>query len=285
VAFLQTGFALHQEPRNKKFREKIIAPPGYTIVEFDAANQETRWMAELSNDGTMKALCEPGQDMHSYMGARIDTRWTYETLAQAVKADDKVAKNIRMAGKVGNLSCQYRTSAGKLLSVARVQYDLDMELPLAARIHSTYRRTYLSVPRYWDKQIAKVQRLGYAETLAGRRVEVKGDWSRGSKTKWALESTAINYPIQGVGAEQKYLALAKLKDEAYSKYDAHFFMDLHDGIYNLVKDDQVEKFIMTCKKILDTLPYQEAWGYTPSVPLPWDASFGPSWGMLKSWKG
>lgn len=284
MAFLQTGFALHQEKRDKRFREKIIAPPGYTIVEFDAVSQEFRWAAELSGDETMKSLCEPGEDAHTYMTAQI-YKENYRMLYNLVKADDGPTVKKRKGGKVANLQLQYRTGYRKLLSIARVEYDMDMELPLAKKIHGTYPRTYTKMPVYWDKQIAKVQRLGYAETLAGRRVEVKGDWSRGSKTKWALESTAINYPIQGVGAEQKYLALAKLKDEAYSKYDAHFFMDLHDGIYNLVKDDQVERFIITCKKILDTLPYQEAWGYTPSVPLPWDASFGPSWGMLKSWKG
>ena len=158
-----------------------------------------------------------------------------------------------------------------------------MQLPLATKIHATYRSTYKGVPRYWDKQIAKGQRLGYAETLAGRRVEVKGDWSRGSKTKWALESTMINFPVQSISADQKYLALACLKN-VLSEFDAHFLMDMHDGLSFTVPDANVEKFIITCKKILDTLPYAEAWGYTPSVPLPWDCSYGPSWGQLRGWK-
>jgi hypothetical protein len=44
----QIGFALHQIKRGSEYRGIMQAPPGYTIVEFDAAGQEYRWMATLS---------------------------------------------------------------------------------------------------------------------------------------------------------------------------------------------------------------------------------------------
>lgn len=284
MAFLQIGFALHQEPRDKRFREKIVAPVGYTIVEADAMGQEFRWMAELSGDEVMRQLCLPGEDAHSYMGAHINREWEYRALVAAIKADnDKDARNLRYTGKFANLSCQYRVSAIKLLSVGRVQYGLDLIQSQADKIHAAYRLAYPDVPRYWNSQISKTQKLGYVETLAGRRVEVKGDWSRGSKLKWNMQSTAINFPIQGVGAEQKYLALACLKNRL-SEFESHFFMDLHDGLYFLVPDDRVGEFIATIQAILDDLPYRAAWGYTPSIPMPWEIKAGPSWGQLKEWK-
>jgi DNA polymerase-1 len=285
MAELQIGFALHQEPRNKKFREKVIAPIGYTIVEFDAANQETRWMAELSGDDTMKALCQPGEDMHSFMGSRIDQSWTYDGLRTAVKlGNDKSATNIRYTGKFTNLAYQYRVSAEKSCSVARVQYGIDMTLKEAARIHGIYPRTYPGVPSYWIRQIEKTKKLGYVENLAGRRVEVIGDWSRFSKMRWAMESTSINFPIQSIGADQKYLALACTKNHL-TKFSAHFLMDMHDGLLYLCPDDKVKEFMAVMQKTVDNLPYQRAWGYTPTVPMPWDGKSGPSWGTLEGWKG
>ena len=164
----QTGFALHQEKRGREFRSIIVPPPGYALMEVDAAGQEFRWMAELSGDQTMKQLCLPGEDMHSYMGSSI-VGADYRELVAAFKAEDKDAENSRYLGKVANLSLQYRTYPKTFRKVARVQYNIPMELPTAQRIHTTYKQTYRDVPRFWDNQIRKTRSLGYVETLAGRK--------------------------------------------------------------------------------------------------------------------
>ena len=190
----QTGFALHQEKRGKDFRSIIVAPPGYTLMEFDAAGQEFRWMAIAAEDATMLALCLPGEDPHSYMGAQVNTR-DYRELISDVRAGVKEAKDARQLGKVANLSLQYRTSAKKLRVVARVQYNIPMGLPEAEAIHRTYQQSYRNVPLFWRRQIELTKRLGYVETFAGRRVQVAGNW-RGPQG-WSMESTSINYRIQG----------------------------------------------------------------------------------------
>lgn len=273
----QTGFALHQEKRGAEFRSLIIAPPGYTLMEFDAAGQEFRWMAIASNDPVMLGLCAEGEDAHSYMAAAI-TGKGYRELVSAVEGDNKEAKADRQLGKVANLSLQYRTSARKLRSVARVQYSLPMELPQAELIHRTYQRTYPGVPAYWARQIQLARGLGYVETFAGRRVQVVGNWD--GPMGWSMGSTAINYRIQGTGADQKYLALAVLKSYL-TEIGAYFAWDLHDGIYLYVPDAQVERAKEEIKKILASLPYEAAWGFSPPVPLPWDCKVGKSWGTLK----
>jgi DNA polymerase I-like protein with 3'-5' exonuclease and polymerase domains len=155
-------------------------------LEFDAAGQEFRWMALASKDPVMLDLCMPGKDPHAYMASRI------EEGAE------------RQLGKVANLSLQYRTSAKKLMQVARVQYGMAMELPEAEKIHAAYQQAYECVPQYWAKQEKKGRVREYAQTFAGRRVTVKGNWSADA---WRMASTMINYPIQGTGADQKYLAM------------------------------------------------------------------------------
>lgn len=276
----QIGFALHQMKRGKDFRSIIVAPPGYTLMEFDAAGQEFRWMAIASGDETMLELCQPGEDPHGFMGARI-RHMDYRELVQKVHNGDKDAKDGRQLGKVANLSLQYRTSAKKLRVVARVQYNIPMELPEAEKIHATYQQSYISVPSYWRNQIALTKRLGYVETFAGRRVQVVGNWS--GAQGWSMESTAINYRIQGTGGDQKYLALSVLKPYI-TRIGAIFAWELHDGVYFYVPDAMVERAATEIPYLLANLPYKKAWGFTPPIPLPWDCKFGKSWGELKDWK-
>jgi len=275
----QTGFALHQEKRGAEFRGIVIPPPGYTLMEFDASGQEFRWMAIASGDPVMLNLCGPGEDAHSYMGAAI-AGISYEKMLQDVEQKHPKAKDRRQLGKVANLSLQYRTSAPKLRVVARVQYGLPMNLDEAQLIRRTYLTSYRRVPMYWERQIAATKQLGYVETFAGRRVQVVGDWARDG---WAMGSTAINYRIQGTGADQKYLALMVLKP-LLIELGARFAWDLHDGIYLYVPDQNVPRAAVEIKRTLDTLPYQQAWGFTPPVPLPWDCKAGTSWGNLQEWK-
>jgi DNA polymerase I-like protein with 3'-5' exonuclease and polymerase domains len=281
VNLKQTGFALHQEKRGKDFRGIITAPPGYTLMEFDAAGQEFRWMAELSHDETMLQLCQPGEDPHAYMGASIVGR-EYRELQAAAKTDDEQAFHDRFLGKFANLSVHFRVGSKKLRSTARVKHNLPIELPESQRIISVYKSRYVRVPQYWDIAIRRVRNCSYAETLAGRRVQVVGDWS--GKDSWGMESTAIIYPIQGTGADQKYLAFKVIKDYIIN-INAYFAWDLHDGIYLYVPDDKVEQAAVEITRLLNNLPYREAWDFTPSIPLPWDCKYGPGWGGLKEWKG
>lgn len=289
---LPVGFALHQMKRGPDFRSLIVAPPGFTLVEFDASGQEFRWMAIASGDVTMLELCMPGEDPHSFMGNRIDPAFSYKDLMRLVgEADslDKVllgpdhkhAKNTRQGGKVSNLSLQYRTSPPRLMTTARVDYGMDMTLNQAEHNHLIYRRTYRGVPEYWKSQISLTKQLGYVETFAGRRVQVVGDW--GGRFGWGMGSTAINYRIQGTGGDQKYLAMSVLKDYC-TEIGAHFLFDMHDGLYFLVPDARLMQFATRVKHMLDNLPYEKAWGFTPTIPMPWDCKAGRTWGTMKGVK-
>lgn len=270
----QTGFALHQMKRDDDYRRPVTAPEGFTMVEWDAAGQEFRWVAIESGDETMLDLCLPGEDPHSYMASRM-TDHTYPQIRELHEQGDKQIKEVRTAGKVGNLSCQYRISARSLLATARVDYNLPWDETMAKYVHSTYRRTYPGVVRYWAKAIARAQRAGYAETIAGRRVLLEGNW-RG-KDQWRLESTAINFRIQGIGADQKYLAMHVIKP-LLTKYGGKFYFELHDGLYAVFPNKVAEKAGHEGRELLSNMPYKKAWGFTPPIPLPWDLKIGPNWG-------
>lgn len=271
------GWAIHQSKKGAEFRGLVCAPPGYTIVEFDAAGQEFKLMACASKDQTMLQLCQPGEDPHSFMGSRI-AHSDYQQMIADVALSIPEAKDHRQLGKVANLALQYRTSAKKLRSVARVDYGIPMLDKEAYDIRNVYLQTYINVPIYWEYQIDVVSRKGYAETFAGRRVKVVGDWN--GKNGWSMGSTAINYRIQGTGADQKYLALMMIRDYL-TTIGARFFFDLHDGIYLLVPDRYAKSAAAYILHELDNLPYAQCWSFLPPVPLTWDCKMGKTWGSLK----
>jgi len=280
------GIPIHQMKNDKGgrldkfYRKMIVPPPGYTIVECDASGQEFRFMAILSGDETMLQLCAPGEDAHSYMGSRI-VQMDYKQFMDEVKSGKKKAKLDRNLGKFANLSFQYRISAKSATAKARVNYNLDVREPFIANVKNVYLSTYTGIQEYWQRQIHKASKQGYVETLAGRRVSLE---STSQRSNWAVESTAINYPVQATGADQKYLAFMCLKP-VLTKFGGHLFFELHDGIYMIVPDERVPQFAVEVKKLLDNLPYQKAWGFTPPIPLPWDCKTGKRWSELKEFVG
>lgn len=277
-----TGIALHQWKRDPVFRALIEPPPGYDLLEFDFAGQEFRWMAVNCKDQRMLALCAPGEDAHAFMGGRIGNI-PYDKMLADVAAADKEAKRLRQLGKVGNLSLQYRTSADTLRQVARVQHGILMSPPEAQAIRATYRMTYPKVDRYWKDQIRIASNQGWVETVAGRRIQTGTGDTWNETNKWAVTSAAINFPVQGTGADQKYLALAVLR-KLLPNYDGHFYYELHDGLFVIVPKDKSMKAAVELKKVLSNLPYKRAWGVDLPIHFPVDAKIGPSWGTLKEIK-
>jgi hypothetical protein len=184
-------------------------------------------------------------------------------------------------GLIVHNSAQYRTGVKTLRTRARVDYEIPIELPQAQLIWRTYRNTYTQVPNYWERAIELAKRQGYAETLAGRRVALVGDW--GGNLAWKMESTSLNFPVQGTGGDQKYLAIKVLKDFLIP-LGCYFMKDFHDGLYWFVPDNIVDRVVREGKHLLDNLPYRQAWNFTPPVPMPWDCKFGKVNGALKELK-
>lgn len=279
------GIALHQWVNDPEYRALIEVDEDSDLIEADFSGQEFRWMAVMSDDPTMLDLCEPGQDAHAFMGHRIQPDYAYEWIV-ANKEEDPEAKRIRKMGKVGNLSAQYRTGWMTLMKIAALQHGVHLTPSEADLVVRTYKQTYRKVPRYWSRQIRFAKEHGYVETLAGRRVWIgtADTWRNkdDSDAEWSRASTSINFPIQGVGADQKYLALLVARNYLPT-VSGRFQMELHDGIFFRVPKGTGEKAGREIKRLLSNLPYERAWNLVRPLPthFPVDVKVGPSWGALK----
>jgi DNA polymerase I-like protein with 3'-5' exonuclease and polymerase domains len=226
----------------------------------------------------MLELCQPGEDAHSYMGSQV-AGVEYRDLIARVKAENVEAAIQRKLGKFCNLSYQFRISHKTATIKAKVEYGLNLEEMFVKASLNMYKRSYPGVPHYWQEAIFKSSKCGYAETFAGRRINLNGDW-RNKKTSWALESTAINYPVQGSGGEMKYLALAVAKS-ILLKYSSFLYFELHDGIYVISPRAKTKACFMELRRVLSNLPYKQIWGREFPIKFPVDGKVGNSWGQLR----
>ncbi|MAE87234.1 MAG: hypothetical protein CMB80_31160, partial [Flammeovirgaceae bacterium] len=101
------GIATHQLPRKGPTRSLLEVPEDRELGELDAAAQEMRGMAVAANELTMINHFNNGVDLHGDMAADI-AHEDYEDFMTKYRAEDKAAENFRYAGKLLNLSCQYR---------------------------------------------------------------------------------------------------------------------------------------------------------------------------------
>jgi DNA polymerase I-like protein with 3'-5' exonuclease and polymerase domains len=172
-------------------------------------------------------------------------------------------------------NCNYRIGVKKLRVQARVQYGMNVDFMTAASWQNTFHRGFKQIKPYWTSAINKGKLTGYAESMAGRRYKLDF-WDK--ESKWSTESSAINFPIQGSGADMADLAIQEI---GKNFPDFELWFTLHDGIHYEVPEATSNQRLLACKEMLNAMDYKYWWGYKPTVPLVWDASAGARWSELK----
>ena len=270
----KTSIALHQIPRKaKEVRSLLIAPEGYGIIEADAAGQESRLMAIRSGDPVMIDIFKRGLNFHSMTGASI-IGMDYDEFMKRYKAGDLYIIEQRQLGKLDNLSCNYRIGGKALAEKAFTEYDTYMTEETGRFLVNTFARSYAGVPQYWSSVIKLSKDQGYTETFGGRRYKLH-KWST---HQWMTESSAINTPIQGSGADMKEIGISVL---AKSVPEAIFCLDLHDGIFFYSKLDKLKETAKKLGKCLNDIDYSAYWGFELPIDLPYDTVTGHNLGEVK----
>jgi DNA polymerase I-like protein with 3'-5' exonuclease and polymerase domains len=271
---LPTGVALHQWQNDPAVRGVLTPPKGYMLAEWDWAGQEMRLMADYSGDANMLRLFNESLDGHSWMACQI-YQLDYDEFVK--NKDDKKRK----LGKLANLSLQYRTGAKKLREKAFSDYNLVISIMEAEAIISGYHRAYDQVKPYQARAIRLARDRGYAATRGGRRVALQ-DWTQ--KREWKLESTAINFPIQGTGGDLKNLGFEAIRP--YVKdHGVRFGWDMHDAIFAYLPESEAHDLALEIQQVLSNLDYTKLNGWEPKLELPVDCKLGHTWPDLEELNG
>lgn len=270
-----SGIANHQLPRKGPIRSLLTAPEGYVVCELDGEQQELRFVGQIAEDSNLISDFNKGIDVHSSMTSFI-SGIPYETLLDLLIVEDIEATNYRYAGKLLNLSCQYRIGAKALAYKFFTTYGITISKAEAYRYLGMYKSRYPDVKKYWDRAVWEAKDKGYAESIGGRRFHLKF-WS--GKYEYGTEQSAINFPIQGSGGDHKNAAISIL---ARKFPEASFRLDLHDGIWYYLPIDHAKELALDMRDTLNKTNWSRLWNRDIKLPLPFGAKIGPSFGEVKS---
>lgn len=271
------SIAAHQIPRkDKMIRASLCAPEGFEIYEADASGQESRLMALRSGDPVMIKIFQQSLNFHSMTGASI-IGMDYTDFQAAYKGegdDGGYYTEQRQLGKLTNLSCNYRIGGKALANKAYLEYDTFLSIPTGIFLVNTFNRTYAGVPQYWEDVIWESKQLGYTWTFGGRRYKLS-DWQT---HRWITESSAINVPIQGAGADMKEIAIK----ETFEKVpEAIFLLDLHDANFFYVPKATAADLHVKLDEVLNGIDYSRYWGFEPAITLPYESKRGKTFAEVK----
>jgi DNA polymerase-1 len=258
---------LQQTPRGDEIRGCIVAPEGYTLVEFDYSQLELRVAAQYSRDD---AICDPlnaGVDAHALIGNSSIKRADGKDYGETRFKDGE----LRVKAKGISFSILY----GKTLDGLAEMLGTDLEG--AARVQGLFFRQFPGLKRWVDTQQAYALSKGYIVTLFGRRLSFNGYNMNDKRDRSAVMRRAVNWPVQSAASDCVVHGLNRV--ERYirkKKWDAESNLQIHDSIMYEVKDDLVDEFIPTVKKLLEQrIPVMD------KVILYADCKYGKRWGSLK----
>lgn len=207
----------------RRIREAFIAPAGYRIISADYSQIELRIMAHISQDeGLLKAFAA-GEDIHSTTAAEI--------LGIPL---DQVDQEQRRYAKVINFGLIYGMSEFGLAT------QLGIERSAARAYMERYFARYPKVESYMQQTREKARRLGYVETVLGRRLWLPEINNANGNRRQGAERAAINAPMQGTAADIIKLAMIAVSNWLHKKkLRSKLIMQVHDELVLEVPDDEV----------------------------------------------
>ena len=238
----------------RRIREAFIAPDGYKILAADYSQIELRIMAHLSRDqGLMDAFAK-GQDIHQATAAEI-----FSTNI------DEVTANQRRSAKAINFGLIYGMSAfglSKQLQITRAEAQNYIE---------QYFDRYPQVKHYMDETKQSAKKMGYVETVFGRRLYLADIESSNYQRRQYAERSAINAPMQGTAADLIKMAMVLLHQTIREEsFEAKIIMQVHDELVIEVNENQQDELSELTTSIMSEVSKLD-------VDLKVDADIGNNW--------
>lgn len=246
-------------------RRAFVASVGYTMVGIDYSQIELRIAAIMSRDAKMIEIFRQGEDVHTGVAVRVF----------GVKPEE-VTSEMRRKAKVINFGILY----GMGVNALRTNLGEGTSREEAQAFLNAYFQTFTRLAEYLEETKESARRLGYTETLFGRRRHFPGINSKLPFIKAQAERMAINAPIQGTAADVVRVAMNEvfnyLKTESKLN-DVRMLLQVHDELVFEIKNELVEKEVPRIKALMEgVLKTKETFG----VPTKVDVAQGPNWADL-----
>lgn len=242
----------------RSIRRAFVAKKGYALLSCDYSQIELRLVAALAKDKEMLEAFQRKEDIHTATAAAI---WNIDK--------DAVTKDQRRIAKAINFGLIFGQGPQGLSVAAGISFAE------AKQFISTYFEVYRGVKTYMETTKALAHKLGYVETMFGRRRSLPEIHSMLPQVRAQAERMAINMPVQGTDADLMKLAMIRLHEELPKKFkDVRMLLQVHDELlFEVPKKEiaEVAHFVQDVMEHVEKLP----------VPIVVDTKAGENWEEMK----
>lgn len=254
----------------RKMRNAFMAEKGFLFVSIDYSQIELRVAAGLSGDKKLIEVFQEGGDIHTAVAAEVFN-----------VPRDKVDAEMRRRAKVINFGIVY----GMGVNALRMTLGAGVSREEAAHFLNDYLNDFPGLTAYLEKTKVDAARLGYTETLFGRRRFFAGFRSPLPHIRAAAERMAINAPVQGTAADIIKLAMVKVEgwiEKEKLGDSVRMLLQVHDELVFEIKKDKVGDYTKKITALMETVVEPELLN---GVPIVAEAKAGPNWGEMEMGSG
>jgi len=240
--------------QGREIRKAFVPADGWILMSADYAQIELRILASLSGDVALKTAFEAGDDVHTATAALVFGI-----------PPERIGRDQRRKAKEVNYGIPYGVSAFGLAQRLRCSVSE------AAKLIGQYQRSFPSVTRYLALQVERARKLGYVETMLGRRRYVPDINARNRNVRSFAERVAVNMPVQGTQADMIKIAMIRIQQRLEKgALHSRMLLQVHD---ELVFESPLEEI-----EVLQQIVQEEMVSALPlSVPVEVDINTGENW--------
>jgi len=240
-----------------KIRKAIIAPSGTYLLSADYSQIDLRVLAHLSQDPGLIAAFAHDEDIHAMTASKIFGI-----------PMDKVTPEMRRNAKTVNFGVVYGMS----------DYGLEQATNLsreeASQFITLYFEKYPRVKEYLEATKEQARKLGYVQTVLGRRRFLPEINSSNRMVREAAERMAINAPVQGSSADIIKIAMINLHREMEKRnLKSKMLLQIHDELLFEVPEKEVEEMKSLVAELMSG-------AFELCVPVKIDIKLGKNWAEM-----
>lgn len=269
----RTGRLASQDPNiqnfpkreNPEIRNVVGVPPGHRMVAIDYGQIEARVIAIASACPVLGKAQWDHYDIHMDWAKILSKAFPDMFGRKYLSKVEDPAKALKKFRTDIKNEWTFPLFYGSIASsVAR---NLDVPLNKLSPYFDDFWHMFKAVKKWQDKLRRDYRRLGYVETLTGRR-----------RYEPLSDNQILNSPVQGTASDivvESMKTLARLSYELRRPQLAAR-INLHDDLTFYIPEETLQEDIATIAEVMATPAFDWI-----DVPLTVEISVGPSWGALQ----
>jgi DNA polymerase-1 len=238
-----------------QIRQAFVAgSPGWSLLTVDYSQIELRILAHYTRDPALMRAFADNVDIHTAVAARIF----------GVR-EDQVSANHRRVAKTVNFGVIYGIKPFGLAS------RLGITQQEAALFIDAYFNEYAGVDAFMTRTLESAAKLGYVETILGRRRAINGIKNTSGRNLNLAERTAVNAVIQGSAADLIKRAMIDVDRRIQAeRLEGRLLLQIHDELVFEAPDAEIPALAELVRSAMTG-------ALKLDVPLAVDAAAGPNW--------